>query len=142
MLNNTTQMGRLTADPDMRTTPTGITKTRITIAVDRPRAKGADKETDFFRVLAFGGTAEIIGKYFRKGQMIALEGHLQQTKYTDKQGVNRELYEIVAERVSFCGDRQPGQQTQQAAPAPAPAQRPTRNEPPPLDVAYDEELPF
>ena len=95
-------IGRLTKEPEMRVTQGGTAVTRFTIAVDR-RTK--DNKTDFIRCTAFKGTAEFISKYFRKGQMIAVNGRLQIEDYTDNDGNKRTAANIIAENVFFCGSK-------------------------------------
>lgn len=102
-LNSVVLMGRLTADPEVRTTQSGIAVTRICIAVDRKyQQQGQEKKADFIDVVAWRGTAEFIGKYFRKGSLIGVEGELQTGTYTDKEGKNRKTTEVLASNVSFC----------------------------------------
>lgn len=109
MLNKVVEMGRLTADPELKTTASGLSVTSFTIAVDRDRMKDGEKKTDFIRCVAWRKTAEFITKYFGKGRMIAITGQLQQREYTDKNGAKREIYEVVIETAHFCGDRMPEQ---------------------------------
>lgn len=106
MINNITLTGRLTATPEMKTTPSGNALTTICIAVDRRyQQAGAGKETDFINCVAWRGTAEFICKYFNKGDMIALVGELQTRKYDDKDGNKRTAYEVVIKQASFCGGK-------------------------------------
>ncbi len=102
MLNTVILMGRLTADPELRTTPNGTAVTSFRIAVDR---HSSDKQTDFIDITAWRGTAELVCRYFAKGRMIALQGRIQTRSYEDKQGNKRTAFEVVAESVSFCGDK-------------------------------------
>lgn len=114
MLNNAVIMGRLTKDPELKTTANGISVTSFTIAVDRKFNKqGEEKQADFIDIIAWRGTAEFISKYFRKGSMIAVQGSIQTRMYEDKNGNKRKVVEIVADEVSFCGDKNIN-----AAPAP------------------------
>ena len=102
MLNVIAVMGRLVADPELRKTPNGISTTRFTIACDRSYVKsGAERQTDFFDVVCWRGTAEFVCKYFKKGQLMALDGSLQTHSYEDKDGNKRKAYEIVANNVNF-----------------------------------------
>lgn len=102
MLNVAVLMGRLTADPELRHTPNGIAVTTFTIAVDRGYAKaGTERQADFIDIVAWRGTAEFVCKYFRRGQMIAVEGSIQTRSYTDREGVKRKAFEIQANNVSF-----------------------------------------
>lgn len=102
MLNVAVLMGRLVADPELRHTPNGIAVTTFTIAVDRGYTKaGAERQADFIDIVAWRGTAEFVCKYFRKGQMIAVEGSIQTRTYNDKDGNKRKAFEIQANNVSF-----------------------------------------
>lgn len=114
MINCINIMGRLTADPELKVTTSGTNVTTFTVAVDRQYSKG-EKQTDFIPVTAWRGTADFISKYFRKGQLIAVQGSLQTRKYQDKEGHNRTAFEVVASDVSFCGDKkEAGNSTTQA----------------------------
>ena len=98
-------MGRLTADPELRTTSSGTSVTSFTVAVDREFKKD---ETDFLNVVAWRQTADFITRYFRKGKMIAIVGSIQTRQYEDKNGNKRTATEIIAEKASFCGDKNEG----------------------------------
>lgn len=95
-------MGRLTAEPELRTTQSGINVCKITVAVKR---EFKNNETDFFDVIAWRKTAEFISRYFTKGKIILVKGRLQQRKYVTKEGENRYVIEIVADTVHFAGDK-------------------------------------
>ena len=102
MLNRVIMMGRLTAEPECKNTQNGATFCRFTIAVDRDFAdKDGNRQTDFFGILAWKGTADFVNKYFHKGQMIAVQGRLQTGTYVDKEGVTRKSCDIVADQVYF-----------------------------------------
>lgn len=106
MLNSIIIMGRLTADPELRSTSSGLSVTSFTVAVDRNYAKaGEEKKTDFIPVSAWRSTADFVSKYFRKGSMIAVQGSLQTRNYEDKNGNKRVAFEILADQVSFCGSK-------------------------------------
>lgn len=106
MLNMAVVMGRLTADPELRHTPTNVPVTTFTVAVDRSYVKqGAERQADFIDVVAWRNTAEFVTRYFHKGSMIALEGSLQTRTYTDSQGNKRKAVEIVADSVHFTGSK-------------------------------------
>ncbi len=114
MINSVVLMGRLTADPELKTTPNGTSVTSFSLAVERNYApKGQERETDFINVVAWRQTAEFICRYFGKGQMIAVEGSIQTRKYQDKKGNNRVSVEVVANQVSFCGSKNEGGARQQ-----------------------------
>lgn len=106
MLNNAVIMGRLVADPELRTTGSGISVTSFTVAVDRRFVRqGEERQTDFIDVIAWRQTAEFISKYFRRGSMIAVQGYIQTRTYEDKNGNKRKAVEIVADNASFCGSK-------------------------------------
>lgn len=106
MYNRVILMGRLTRDPEMRTTPSGVSMCRFSIAVDRRFAKqGEERQADFFDVTVWRQTAEFVCKYFTKGRMIHIEGTIQNNNYTDQNGVKRYATAIIADQVSFCGDK-------------------------------------
>ena len=105
MLNIAVIMGRLTAEPELKTTPNGVTVTSFTVAVNRIYKSGEEQKTDFIKCVAWRQTAEFITKYFHKGSMIAINGSIQQRSYTDKDGNKRTAFEIVADSVSFCGSK-------------------------------------
>lgn len=121
MLNHISAMGRLTRDPELRRTNSGIAVASFTIAVDRDRApEGQEKETDFIDCVAWRNTAEFVEKYFKKGRMIVVSGRLQIRGWTDKEGNKRRSAEIVADSVYFGDskkdDDQPQSQPQYGAP--------------------------
>ncbi len=102
MINRVIVTGRMVRDPEMRTTPTGKNVVSFSVAVNK-RVKPQDpNEPDafFFRVTAWGQTAEYVNNYLTKGRLVAVEGRLESRKYTDKEGQNREIVEIVADNVS------------------------------------------
>lgn len=106
MLNVAALMGRLVADPELRHTPSDVAVTSFTIAVDRSYVKsGAERQADFIDVVAWRSTAEFICKYFRKGQMIAIQGSIQTRNYTDSQGNKRKSTEIMVDNVSFADSK-------------------------------------
>ena len=98
MYNRAILIGRLCADPEMRTTPEGTNVTTIRLAVNR--ARNRDK-ADFIAVVAWRNTAEFICNYFKKGSAIGIEGAIQTREYTDKEGNNRTAFEVVADRAFF-----------------------------------------
>ena len=103
MLNKVILMGRLTRDPEMRTTPSGASVCRFSVAVDRPfvSKESGQREADFINVIAWRATADFIGRYFSKGKMIIVEGSLRNNNYTDSNGVKHYSYEVQADNVSF-----------------------------------------
>ena len=118
MLNSVIIMGRLTADPELRTTPNGLSVTSFTVAVDRNYKSGDERQTDFISVVAWRGTADFVTRFFKKGQMIAVQGSLQVSNYEDKNGNKRTNYDVVADNVSFCGSKNEGGNNTYAAARP------------------------
>ncbi len=156
MLNRVILMGRLVSDPELKTTGTGISVTSFRIAVDRSYVKqGEERKADFFDIVCWRSTAEFVCRYFGKGSLIAVEGQLQSRTYQAKDGTNRYVVEVVADNVSFTGERRDntnssynqsyGNQTYSNAPAPA-AQAPTSYESGTnsdfQDMPLDDDLPF
>lgn len=106
MLNCAIIMGRLVADPELRTTPNGVSVTSFRVAVDRNFVRqGEERQADFIDVVAWRQTAEFVTRFFRKGSMIAVQGSIQTRSYEDKQGNKRTAVEIVADNVSFTGSK-------------------------------------
>ena len=102
MLNHIVIMGRLTRDPELRRTGTGIAVASFTVAVDRDfSGKDTEKETDFIDCVAWRQTGEFVSKYFTKGRMIVVSGRLQIRSWTDKDGNKRRTAEIVADNCYF-----------------------------------------
>ena len=102
MLNKVILMGRLTKDPELRNTPSGVSVASFTLAVERSYAKpGEDKETDFINIIAWRGTAEFVAKYFTKGQLVAVSGRLQVRSWDDTSGQKRYATDVVADEVFF-----------------------------------------
>lgn len=101
MLNSATIMGRLTKDPELRRTGSGIAVTSFTVAVDRDFTNNGEKETDFIECVAWRGTGEFVARNFSKGKMIVVVGRLQVRSWTDKDGSKRRTTEIVADNVYF-----------------------------------------
>ena len=129
MLNVAVIMGRLTADPELKTTQGGNSVCSFTVAVDRNYApQGQERKTDFSNVVAWRQTAEFVSKWFRKGQMIALQGPIQVRNYEDRRGNKRTAVEVVAGSVSFCGSKadQPGEKANPQT-YPATSQPPQRD---------------
>lgn len=144
MINMVALMGRLTYDPELRTTPSGISVLRFQVACDRNYQKsGADRQADFIDCVAWRQTAEFISRYFRKGSMIAVEGTIQTSNYTDKDGNNRKQVEVLANNVSFCGSKsESGTATNPAFSQPAPSYASADNSDFEEIVDDDDDLPF
>ena len=102
MLNHIVLMGRLTRDPELRRTGSGVAVASFTLAVDRDFAsQGGEKETDFVDIVAWRSTAEFVSKYFTKGRMAVVSGRLQIRNWQDKEGNKRRSAEVVADNVYF-----------------------------------------
>ena len=106
-MNQIVIMGRLTRDPELRQTPSGVSVASFTLAVDRSFTPkdGGERQTDFIDVVAWRNTAEFVSKYFVKGQMAAVTGRLQIRDWTDKDGNKRRSAEVVAENIYFTESR-------------------------------------
>ena len=110
MLNHIVIMGRLTRDPELRRTGTGVAVASFTVAVDRDFGgrEGGEKETDFIDCVAWRQTGEFVSKYFTKGRMIVVSGRLQVRSWTDKDGNKRRTAEIVADNCYFGDSKRDG----------------------------------
>lgn len=147
MLNQISVQGRIVRDPELRRTASGKAVTSFTLACDRDfkNQQTGEKEVDFIECVAWGGTAEMVEKYFSKGQMAIVTGRLQLRDWTDKNGQKRRTAEILVNSIYFCGSKESGTQASSADDngystpayqAPAPAANFAE-----LDGA-DEQLPF
>ena len=112
MLNVVAIMGRLVADPELKTTPAGISVCTFRIACDRNFVQqGQQRQADFIDVVAWRHNADFLCKYFAKGSMVAVQGHLQTRQYQGRNGSNRTAVEVVADSLSFAGStKKPGGQ--------------------------------
>ena len=109
MLNHITIMGRLTRDPELRRTGSGIAVASFTVAVDRDfSGKDSEKETDFIDCVAWRNTGEFVSKYFTKGRMIVVSGRLQIRNWNDKDGNKRRSAEVVADSCYFGDSKKDG----------------------------------
>ena len=119
MLNHITIMGRLTRDPELRRTGSGIAVASFTLAVDRDFSPkdGSDRETDFIDCVAWRQTGEFVSKYFTKGRMAVVSGRLQIRSWTDKDGNKRRTAEVVADNVYFGDSKREGDGGYASAPA-------------------------
>ena len=109
-------MGRLTAAPELKTTPGNVSVCPFRLAVERSYTpKGQEKQSDFINVVTWRSTAEFVSKYFDKGQLIALEGSLQTREYTDNAGNRRTVTEVIADQVYFA-EQKKTRQSHAAAP--------------------------
>ena len=144
MINSVVLMGRLTYDPELRTTPNGISVVRIQLACDRNfQRSGEERKADFIDVTAWRQTAEFISRYFRKGSMIAVEGSIQTENFTDKDGNKRKSVQVVANNVSFCGSKaESGTASNPAFSQPAPSYASADNSDFEEIIDDDDYLPF
>ena len=149
MLNHIVLMGRLTRDPELRSTQSGVSVASFRIAVDRDfgRGENGEKQTDFIDVVAWRQTGEFVARNFHKGSMAAVSGRLQIREYTDRDGNRRTAAEVVADNVYFGESRRDGAPAGDSSyenrgsynkPAPAPSYPDTGFS----EVADDGELPF
>ncbi len=144
MINMVALMGRLTFEPELRKTPSDVSVIRFQVACDRSYQRaGAERQTDFIDCVAWRQTAEFISRYFHKGSMIAVEGTIQTSNYTDKNGVNRKQVEVLANNVSFCGSKsETGTAQQGGYSQPAPSYASADNSDFEEIVDDDDDLPF
>lgn len=138
--------GRLTADPELKQTQSGIPVVSFSIAVNRKfQSKDAPQQTDFFNVTAWRNTAEFVSKYFRKGSSICVTGSIQNRTWTDQQGQKRYATDIVADDVTFVDSRQEngaaGQYSPDAYNTPS-FSTPAASAPKFEEVKTDDDLPF
>lgn len=133
-MNKVVMIGNIAADPESRTTQSGIAQCSFRLGVQRRFAnQQGQREADFFPVVCFRQTAEFAGKYLAKGRKVAVEGSLQTRSYDAQDGSKRYVTEIIADNIEFCDSKPEAQK----ATAPAPAQRDEF-----VPVPDDDELPF
>ena len=113
MLNHVIIMGRMTKEPELRTTNSGKPVASFSVAVERDMEKDGKREADFLDCVAWGKTGEFVSRYFPKGKMICVEGRVQNRDWTDKQGNKRRSTEVLVSGVHFCGDSNKGTQAVQ-----------------------------
>ena len=107
MYNKMILVGRMTADPEMKSTPSGVSVCSFSVACDRQfKDKEGNRKADFIPCVAWRGLAEFVVKYFQKGSPIGIEGSLETRKYTDKNGNNRTMFEVIADRAFFVGGKE------------------------------------
>ena len=142
MFNLVVLTGRLTADPELKTTANGIPVTSFSIAVNRSYRSGEEQQpqTDFINIVAWRRTAEFITRYFKKGSLIGIEGSIQTRRYTDKNGANRTAFEVVVNNAQFVESKRDS-----AAPGaaePASYSNAGINDFAEIDNGSDDDLPF
>ena len=125
--------GRLTADPELKQTPQGVSVTTFSIAVNR---KGKDAQTDFINCVAWRQTADFICRFFKKGSSICISGSVQTRSYEDKQGNKRTVTEIIANEAYFVDGKSDNSASEQGAPTFTAAQASFE------EVSGDDDLPF
>ena len=108
-LNKCIFLGRIANDLEIKQTPSGVSVLTFSIAVDRNfKNANGEYETDFIKCVAFRSVSEFIGRYFYKGRMIAIDGHLQNRSYQDKNGEKRYITEIIVDSANFTGEKNDG----------------------------------
>ena len=135
MYNKAILIGRLTADPELKQTPNGVSVCSFSIACDRAfSGRNGERQTDFINIVTWRQQAEFVSRYFHKGSMVIVEGSLRNSDYTDQNGVKHYSMEVQADNVSFGESKRAAQENSgyqgayqqpayaQAAPASAPAQ--------------------
>ena len=149
MYNKVIMMGRIVNDPELKTTPQGVNVCSFRIAVDRRfTPKGEERKSDFFNVVAWRQQAEFVNRYFSKGRMILVEGEMTTRNYTDKNGNPATWYEIVADRISFTGEKSQGGSyndyaaSAPSAPAPKAPSAPQQAPAPDFSSAPTDDYPF
>lgn len=114
MVNIVALTGRLTYEPELKSTPAGVSVIRIQVACDRNyQAQGQERQADFIDCVAWRNTAEFISRNFHKGDMVGIEGSIETSNYTDKDGNKRKQVEVKINNVSFCGSVNRGGQNAQ-----------------------------
>lgn len=143
MFSNTTIMGRITHDLELKTTPNGRNVCSFSVAVDRRYQKqGEERKADFYQVVAWGSQAEFVTKYFGKGKMVLVQGEMQSRTY-EKDGTAHRVWELIADRISFTGEKTATQSS-----APAATSQPTEPQPQPVNnndfgaSVTDDDYPF
>lgn len=134
-INITSLMGRLTRDPELKTTGTGKSVCSFCIAVDDNYNR---EETDFINIVTWNKTAEFVSKYFNKGAMIALTGRIKVRTYQNKDGENRTVTEVIADQVSFCGKDSDEPKRKKKEPEPVDLESVTVDQ----DGDFSDDLPF
>ncbi|MCM3703771.1 single-stranded DNA-binding protein [Paenibacillus macerans] len=144
MLNRVVLIGRLTKDPDLRYTPSGVAVTTFNLAVERPFLTNGEKETDFIPIVTWRQLAETCANYLKKGRLTAVEGRIQVRHYDNNEGKRVYVTEVVADNVRFLeSNREGGQQLERQEERPAKKYNddPFSNDGKPIDIS-DDDLPF
>lgn len=142
MLNRVILIGRLTKDPELRYTPSGVATTQFTLAVDRPFTNGSgEREADFIPVVTWRQLAETCANYLRKGRLTAVEGRIQVRNYENNEGRRIYVTEVVADNVRFLESNRDNGQSSSRTERPKSNQDPFSDEGKPVDIP-DDDLPF
>ncbi|MCQ2449713.1 MAG: single-stranded DNA-binding protein [Clostridia bacterium] len=141
MFNLVVLTGRLTADPELKTTANGISVTSFSIAVNRSYRSGEEPQTDFINIVAWRQRAEFITKYFKKGSLIGIEGSIQTRRYTDKNGNPRTAFEVVVNNAQFVESKRDSAPGTDGVPA-ASFSNAGVNDFAEIDNGSDDDLPF
>ena len=137
-MNKVILIGNLTKDPELTETPSGVAVCRFSIAVSREYANAdGNRETDFFNITVWRGRAENCGKYLKKGNKVAIFGSLQNRSYEDKDGIKRNVTEVIANEVEFLTPK-----SSEATDEEESAVVSVRRERPQLEAIDDNQLPF
>lgn len=148
-MNKVILVGRLSRDPELRTTQSGTSVTSFSVACDRRFVRGGEeRQADFISCVAWGKTAEFVHQYFSKGMRIALDGRIETRSYEDQSGNKRYVTEVIAENVEFAQSKNEGSAAQR--PSQAAQQRPAAPQAPssdidgfmPIEGIEEEDLPF
>lgn len=143
MLNRIVLIGRLTRDPELRYTSSGVAVTSFTLAVDRPFTSNGQREADFINIVTWKGLAETCANYLKKGRLTAVEGRLQIRSYDNNEGKKTYVTEVVADNVRFLestgGNGGQGQRSEFESPRFD--QDPFKSDGKPIDIS-DDDLPF
>ena len=135
-MNKVILVGNLTRDPELTETPSGVAVCRFAIAVSREYANAdGTRETDFFNITVWRGRAENCGKYLKKGNKVAIVGSLQNRSYEDKDGIKRNVTDVIANEVEFLTPK--GMQSEDEVPVVT-----AKRERPQLEAIDDNQLPF
>lgn len=142
MLNRVILIGRLTKDPELRYTPSGVAVTQFTLAVDRPfSSQGSDKEADFIPVVTWRQLAETCANYLRKGRLTAVEGRIQVRNYEGNDGKRVYVTEVIADNVRFLESSRGEQSSSEQSYSRGPAADPFPADSKPIEIG-DDDLPF
>ena len=123
MYNKAILMGRICNDLEIKTTPSGASVLSFRLAVDRSyQAKGEERKSDFFNIVAWRNNADFISRFFSKGKMILVEGEIQTRQYTDKNNSTQTIVELIVETARFTGENSNNQGSGNVPPPPEPPQ--------------------